>query len=201
VKAKIAAILFWTVVFSIPAFAVLTRITGVQIVNSQIDGTPIGSLTPSTGKFSGLTVGTSNIMGGATGNSGSIQEAGTNSGVLGAPLCNDSNSNVTTTCPQSQSTTFCAAGCNQNGTPCTTGNSSYSQCGPQQINWPTNFSDTNYVVYCNGVGPNDLSNSPNNGRAYVQVNSKAQGSVSVISVTTGAAQINWTEIDCFGRHR
>lgn len=100
-----------------------------------------------------------------------------------------------------QSTTFCASGCDQTGTPCTTTNSSYDQCGPQAINWQVNFADTNYSVTCNGVGPNDASNAPNNGRAYLQVTSKAIGSVSVMSVTTGAAAIHWTEIDCTATHR
>lgn len=103
------------------------------------------------------------------------------------------------TIPLVQSVTFCAAGCSATGTPCTTTGASYDQCS-NSVPFPINFANTNYSVTCGGVGPVDPGNAPNNGRAYLQVNSKAIGSVSVITVTTGASAIHWTEIDCTAVH-
>ena len=97
-----------------------------------------------------------------------------------------------------QRATFCPSGCTTTGTPCTTTSGSSDQCGPQTVNWPVAFADTAYAVSCSGIGPVDPTNSPNNGRAYIQVNSKAAGSVAIITVTIGASSIHWTEFDCVG---
>jgi len=129
--------------------------------------------------------------------------SGTVSGV-GATLCTDANGGATTTgcsgtSTQIQFMTYCPAGCDVTGTPCTTTNSSYDQCS-NTISWPSSFASASYTVTCSGVGPSDPGNAPNNGRAYLQVNSKAAGSVTVITVTTGASAIHWSEIDCIGMH-
>ena len=130
--------------------------------------------------------------------------AGTISGT-GATLCTDANGGATTTgCsggsgPTIQYMTYCPSGCDVTGTPCTTTNSSYDQCS-NTIAWPSSFASTNYTVSCTGVGPSDPGNAPNNGRAYLQVNSKATNLVTVITVTTGASAVHWSEIDCIGIH-
>ena len=131
--------------------------------------------------------------------------SGTISGTPGDTLCLDGNSGATTSgCsgssgPTIQFVTYCPAGCDVTGTPCTTGGGTFDQCG-NTIAWPSNFASTNYTVTCSGVGPNDPANAPNNGRAYLQVNSKAVGSVTVETVALGASALNWGEIDCIGIH-
>lgn len=119
--------------------------------------------------------------------------SGTVSGT-GAALCTDANGGATT------------SGCGipvikaaSQVTICTTGNSSYNQCG-NTVSWGSSFADNNYFVACSGVGPTDASNSPNNGRAYVQVLSHTVSSVSIEIVTTGASAISWNEVDCIGVH-
>jgi len=130
--------------------------------------------------------------------------AGTISGT-GATLCTDANGGATTSgCsggsgPTIQYMTYCPSGCDVTGTPCTTGNVSYNQCS-NTIAWPSSFASASYTVSCSGVGPNDASNAPNNGRTYLQVNSKSATSVTVITVTTGASAVSWNEIDCIGIH-
>lgn len=179
--------------------AAVTRITGVSIINSQINSTPIGAVTPTTGAFTSVTLSSGNALSSTTGNSGVVQQAGSNSGTNGATLCNDANKNATTTCPVVQSTTFCPSGCEQTGTPCNTGSSSFNGCD-NTVNWPTNFANTNYTVVCNGVGPHDPNNT-DQGRVYLQTKSKTISSVTVTTVTLGNTNVNWLEIDCQARHR
>jgi len=95
--------------------------------------------------------------------------------------------------------TFCAAGCSQTGTPCTTGGSSFDFC-PNTIPLPGTFPDTNYVAACNGVGPVDPGNPGNPGGAYLQIVSKSVSSILVDTVTIRASAIHWTEIDCAASH-
>ena len=74
-----------------------TKIRSATIVNSTLDSSPVGSSSPSSGNFSSLVVGGSNTMSSATGNSGSIAQAGTMSTTSGLLTCSDGSKNVTTT--------------------------------------------------------------------------------------------------------
>ena len=86
-----------------------------------------------------------------------------------------------------------------NSSICTTGNNSYDQC-PGSVTFSPAFADANYSFFCTPETPNDLSNAPNNGRAYFQVVSHNASSVSFMIVTTGAAQITWAKVTCTGIH-
>lgn len=90
-------------------------------------------------------------------------------------------------------------GANQT-TICTTTNSSYDQCGPMVITWSSPFANNSYFVACSAIGPFDVSNTPNNGRAYAQVISHTASVVNVEIITTGAAAITWASVECVGFH-
>jgi len=184
---------------------VLNTAAGAIITENSVSPSGTGALvrvsspTLATPTLSSPTITTPTVNGassgtGVQGTDSKLLSSGTVSGT-GAALCTDANGGATT------------SGCGipvvkgaSQLTICTTGNSSYNQCGPATITWSSSFADNNYFVSCSGVGPNDASNSPNNGRAYAQVVSHTASSVSVEIVTTGASAITWAEVDCIGVH-
>ena len=165
---------------------------------------PLGSTTPNTAAITTLTIGTGLVINGpisgsnVVGNSGKVQSAGVNSGVAGAALCNDINSNATTTgCnngfTQVQSVKKTSSTC----TPATS--SSFDNC-TDTLTWPAPFADTGYVASCSGVQPAANGASGSVQAPMLVIKSYSTTTITVITQQERSITSNFTEIHCLGIH-
>ena len=117
------------------------------------------------------------------------------SGVAGI-LANAPGGPCLTGATLAQAITFCASGCTQTGTPCSTASSANAQC-TNSISWPTAFADHNYAANCTGTGT--ITGFP-----FIPfVTGKLDGSLTVTTSNGqgSAAMISsFSEIDCTGIH-
>jgi hypothetical protein len=131
---------------------------------------------------------------GSRGNSGIIQNAGTNSAVAGALLCNDSNANATTSSCTSVGFGFTQVSIGKSTSVCSTGSGAENFCTTAVTISPTQ-ADTNYVAACSGTG---ATNFPN-----INQVAKATGSITVTIMNGTASQAavsTWAELDCVAIH-
>ena len=168
----------------------------------------IGVTVPNSAIFTTLLANSFTLNGGTPqvatqGTDAHLMTAGTIAGGAGTSVCLDANSGLTTSgcsigASKVQAITYCPGGCIVTGTPCTTTNSSFDTCD-NTISWAVAFADNNYSVTCNGVTPVNGSN-PTTGRVNLQIASQSTISVTVRTVTLGAAAVHWTQINCTGIH-
>lgn len=179
-------------VLSISAYA-LTRMTGIQLVNSTIDSTTIGATTPSTARFT-----TAAASGGFTGN---LFGNATTATALAADPSN---------CAFNQS----ALGISANGTGqcrvdpsfawgsaagCDTPTGTYQSC--QQTITLSNGStlpDATYIPFCSGTGFNHHAGSDGSGLFYIL--SWTASTVVVETQSNSGNDFFYTTIYCEGHH-
>jgi hypothetical protein len=189
-KHKIPVVMTLVCALAISAYA-LTRMTGIQLVNSTVDSTPIGNTTPSTAKFTSAAASlgfTGNLFGNAT-----------TATALSAdpPNCTAQQSalgiaaNGTAQCRTDPQVFWgSAAGCD---TPAGT----YQSC-TQTITLSGTFGDTTYIPVCTGFGFNHEDGSDGSGILYTL--SWTTSTVTVETQSNSGNDFYYTTIKCQGFH-
>ncbi len=165
----------------------------MAIVSSNVDSTPIGASTPSTGKFTSLSLPTGqNMTSVAGGTSGIVESLSTTSGLVNGQVpCWDSSGQLN---PSDCTAKYILHG---SATGCTTGSGAAATCNTT-ITWNgSGFPDTNYQATCTGTNP-----STGLGVPYIAgTSSKATGTIVVISSNGQGSQAvaaAFGGIDCVG---
>jgi hypothetical protein len=126
---------------------------------------------------------------GTTGNSGSVQQAGTVSTTSGSALCTDSAKNSTTS-----GCGFTLVSLGKSTSVCTTGSSAESTCTTVVTISPTQ-PDTNYIATCGGISATNFPFMNSLVKSTVAV------SVTIVNGTASEAMAStWAELDCVAIH-
>lgn len=181
----IVAVLFLTVVATVKAVS-YTTLSSVNLINSLVDNTPIGSVTPSTGAFSSLK---------DTGVVSSFLETDSGGTVQAAP-----NTGGGTFLLAVPSATFQVQGIRITSGICTAA-AAEQICGPITGTWGHAFPDSNYALSCNYFQPTGSGSSPGAYGPYLVTKGSTGFTLSLQGGSAAAAgNVTSAEIDCTGVH-
>jgi hypothetical protein len=199
-KIAIVLLLLFVIVTGLTG-VVFTKMTRVNLVNSLVDNTVIGSVTPAVGTFTtanattfvGALTGnvTGNVTGTLTGSvvgnastSTQLQSAPSQCGTVGATvLTGVSSTGAPIACGPNIRTAFLTTGC-------TTASPSFSTC-TDNVNWNSSFPNGNQVYsVCSGSG--------SDARAAISSATADANQVHPVTVTNGSVAVHENNITCIG---